>query len=934
MNTFKRRISLVLSVVMVALSILPLFIVNAATDEISYQVTLDSKTLTAGNTYTVEGGEKITFNASSSSVDVSLVGYYFNGQSVTQSNGSSITVTVPTGTPGSTRTLGFAASGLNKSNELVQGAWKYYTLKYKDESLDGSLIVKYNSKTLAVKSTTTVEPGSVFSISATTPSDVMSIYYAWDQEDLMMVPNASSYTLTMPSSFTAGSTHYLYVKTKTTDGTLADKFQAYKFNVQNNEPQVSMVVTIDGKTMVKGNTYIVTGGETVKAVAKSTVADIERIGYNYEENGVKTTIIDVYKDTLEITVPTGKAGSQKILRIEAVATNDDGSANTITKTGWFDYILKYEDEEPVVEEKDVNVSYNGNVLTPNKEVSANPGEQIKIAATPADKVLRLKFKWDNDEWQIINGASTYTPRIPTSFLPGSTHWLYVTAEYTDGTVASQKAYKFVIPATAGDITMNVKLDSKTITPGNTYEVEGGEEVVVSASSTNSDVDYITYRFGTGSTKKVNGKKATFEVPDEKAGTSLKLYVEAVATDGTTTGEKVYTLKFVDVVNGKLDIEPWMEENDEISSLAINLRNDSEEEDKANKNIYAIDEVVTYFVDYKNGTGKDIDSEVTIKLELPLDFEVVSSDGGKVNTSDKEITWTFANGLKEDEAGTKVVKVKYTKFSKSRYDSEVIYPLATISQGKKVKDESAVINLIIKDYDTEIKDEHEPYMYGDLNATTFRPDAGITRAEGALVLARIYGLDYLNTKVTDIFSDLDETYVEAQKAIVAATKAGLINGYTDGTYRPNNKMTTAEFLKILARMVEMNAEDNKVDGLEVKDAEDLVKVYADSTRYYIVDGKKVYSHWALPEITFLARLNMTPLSKDDDELDLDAYITRAEVAQLVNFYLLRAPANVTSKTDTGFSDVSRKHELVGDIIEATREAHTYKVSEDDGTEIAK
>ena len=930
MNTFKKRISLVLSIVMVALSVLPLFVVNAASDEINYQVKLDSKTLTAGNSYTVEGGEKITFNATSSSVNVSLVGYYFDGESVTQLEGNSLSVTVPTGKPGSKRTLGVAAAGLNGSNQLVQGAWQFYTLNYKDESLDGSLTVKYNNKTLAVKSTTTVEPGSAFVISATTPSDVQTIYYAWDKDELMMVPNATSYTLTMPSSFAVGTDHYLYVKTKTVDGTLASSFQAYKFKVANNEPQVSMVVKMDGTTLTKGNTYTVNGGETVTVSAKSTVTGIERIGYNYEENGVKTTIIDIYKSDISFTIPSGTPGSQKILRIEAIADNDDGSANTITKTGWYEYILKY----PAAETKDVNVSYNGKVLTPNKEVTANPGEQIKIVATPADKVVRLKFKWDNDAWQIVNGASTYSPRIPTSFKPGSTHWLYVTSEYTDGTVLSEKAYKFVIPAEAGDITMNVKLDSKTITPGNTYEVEGGEEVVITASSTNSDVDYITYRFGTGSNKKVNGKKATFEVPDEKVGTTLKLYAEAVAEDGTTTGEKVYTLKFVDVINGKLDIEPWMEENDEIDELAVNLRNDSEEEDKANKNIYAIDEVVTYYVDYKNGTGKDIDSEVTLKLELPLEFDTVSVDGGKVDKDDKTITWTFADGLKEDEAGTKVVKVKYTKFSKTRYDSETIYPLATIAQGKKVKDESAVINLIIKDYDTEIKEEHEPYMYGDANATTFRPNDGISRAEGALVLARIYGLDYMSTKVTNIFSDLDETYVEAQKAIVAATKAGLINGYTDGTYRPNNKMTYAEFLKILARMVEMNAEDEKVDGLEVKGVDSLVKVYEDSTRYYIVDGKKVYSHWALPEITFLARLNMTPLSKDDDELELDSNISRAEVAQLVNFYLLRAPADVTSKTDIGFSDVSRKHDLVGDIVEATRETHTYKINEDDGTEIAK
>ena len=136
------------------------------------------------------------------------------------------------------------------------------------------------------------------------------------------------------------------------------------------------------------------------------------------------------------------------------------------------------------------------------------------------------------------------------------------------------------------------------------------------------------------------------------------------------------------------------------------------------------------------------------------------------------------------------------------------------------------------------------------------------------------------------------------------------------------------------MVEMNADDEEIEGLEIKDVEDCIKVYNDSTRYYIVNGKKVYTHWALEEVTLLARLNMLPLSEDEDEIKLDKEITRAEVAQLVNFYLLRAPASVDSKTKSGFSDVSRRHELFADIIEATREEHEFSMNEDDGTEVAE
>lgn len=930
MNIFRKRISLILSMVILSLAILPVFVVNAA-NEIDISVKLDSTKLSIGNTYTVEGGETITINATSSDVNVSLLGYYFDNDSVTQIEGSSVSITVPTGDAGSTRTLNVAAAGLNAEGKNVAPAWQTYKLKYKDTSVANKEInVKYDSKTLADRSTTWVEEGSSVSIIATPSNEAKEVYFAWDQDPWMVVYNANSYVLDFPADFKAGEEHYLYVKAKYSDDEMGPE-KAYKFIIEEEPVTVSMTVKLDSKTMTAGNTYEVKGGETIKAVATSE-AGIAFIGYYYSDN---ENIVDVYSDTLTVTVPTGTPGTERTIYIEAVAKNDDGSANTETKTGWIPFVLKYPNVQTPVEpeQKEVNVSYAGKVLTPNVATTVNPGESIKITATPADKILKLHFKWDNETWQVVNSTSDYPTRIPTYFKAGTTHYLYVKAEYTDGTVASQKTYKFVIPQSASDITMNVKLDSTTITAGRTYEVEGGEEVVVTASS-EAGIDYIKYRFGSNDSETDYGSRAEFEVPDKKVGTTLKLYVEAVAEDGKTTGEKVYTLKFVETTSGKLDIEPWMEENDELVSLAINLRNDSMEEEKANKNIYALNEVITYYIDYKNGTGDDITSKVAIDFEIPLDYTVVSVDEeAEVDEDEGLITWTFEDGLEEDEAGTLVVKLKYTGFTKSRFDSERIYPSAAIFKGSKEQDRSTVINLIVEDYGVEIDETHEPYMYGDANQNTFRPDDTITRAEGALVLARIYGLNYESIRVTNIFSDLDETYLEAQKAIIAATEAGLINGYTNGTYRPNNTMTRAEFMKILACMIEMNAEDDEIEGLEVKDVEDAIKVYADSTRYYIVDGKKIYSHWALEEISLLARLNMTPLSEDEEEMELDETISRAEVAQLVNYYLLRAPASVDSKTKSGFDDVSKRHDLFADIIEATRKDHTFSM-EEDGTEVAE
>ena len=943
MNIFKKRISLILSVVMLAVAILPVFIVSATTAGIAdIEVTIDGKTLKVGDSYEVEGGEEITVTATCADKTVDRIAYYYADASKDMKviTGSTTSFTAPTGEEGTTRTLKVAASVEGK----VQ-SWHSYVLDYAvKEVVEPTVKLKYNSKTIENLATALIKPGASLSIVATPESSIKSIQYKWNDESWMNIEGATSEVINVPAEYVNGTVQKLYIRAVKVDGTKTSA-QVYILVMQDGVPQVSLVAKLGSTEMSEGNTYEVEGGEVVSVVAKSTVADVAWIAYYYTENGKKSETQRVEGATASITVPTGDAGSTKTLYIEAIGSNDNinnvDPDGTITKTKWIPFVLKYKDapvDEPDVpvtpENKEVNVAYEGKVLTPNSTTEVNPGESLKITAEPADKILNLYFKWDSDAWQKVASTSDYPTRVPTSFKPGSTHWLYVKAEYTDGTTANERAYKFVIPEEASEITMNVKLESKTITPGKTYEVKGGEEVVVSASCTESDIDYIRYRFGTDDAEKENGSKAEFEVPDKKVGTTLKLYVEAVAEDGSKTGEKVYILKFVDTVSGKLDVEPWMEENDELVELAINLRNDSEEDDKANKNIYELDEVVTYFIDYKNGTGDDIDSKVTIEFEVPIEFEVVSMGDGKLDKDDSLITWEFPNGLEEDEAGTLVVKLKYVGFSKSKYDSETIYPSAAIYKGKKEADRSTVINLVVEEYGMEIDEVHEPYMYGDANKNTFRPDANITRAEGALVLARIYGLDYQKVNVTPVFSDLDDTYLEAQKAIIAATKAGLVNGYTNGTFKPNAKMTRAEFMKILACMVEMNATDEEIEGLEVKDVENNIKVYADSTRYYIVDGKKVYSHWAIEEVSLLARLNMTPLSDDEDEIELDEEITRAEVAQLVNFYLLRAPASVTSKTKSGFSDVSKKHDLFADIIEATREEHTYSIDESDGTEVAE
>lgn len=83
--------------------------------------------------------------------------------------------------------------------------------------------------------------------------------------------------------------------------------------------------------------------------------------------------------------------------------------------------------------------------------------------------------------------------------------------------------------------------------------------------------------------------------------------------------------------------------------------------------------------------------------------------------------------------------------------------------------------------------------------TFQPNKSITRAELATIIARFAKLD-VNTET---FSDITGHW--AQKSIELAAGNGWINGYTDGTFRPNNNITRAETFAMINRVLDRQTE---------------------------------------------------------------------------------------------------------------------------------
>ena len=79
--------------------------------------------------------------------------------------------------------------------------------------------------------------------------------------------------------------------------------------------------------------------------------------------------------------------------------------------------------------------------------------------------------------------------------------------------------------------------------------------------------------------------------------------------------------------------------------------------------------------------------------------------------------------------------------------------------------------------------------------TFRPDASITRAELATIAAKFDDLESGICRLTDIGGHWAEQY------IVSAYSKGWVDGYPDGTYRPDNSITRAEVVTLVNHVLE-------------------------------------------------------------------------------------------------------------------------------------
>ncbi|MCG7337022.1 S-layer homology domain-containing protein [Sporosarcina sp. ACRSM] len=121
----------------------------------------------------------------------------------------------------------------------------------------------------------------------------------------------------------------------------------------------------------------------------------------------------------------------------------------------------------------------------------------------------------------------------------------------------------------------------------------------------------------------------------------------------------------------------------------------------------------------------------------------------------------------------------------------------------------------KSYAHAVYELAERNVIGGYEDGTFKPGASITRGQAASIIAKLVKLD--TTKVKDPgFKDVSPSQWN-YGAIAALANAGIINGYGDGRFGPNDTITRAQMASILVKAFELppyyyNNDENPFDDI--------------------------------------------------------------------------------------------------------------------------
>ncbi|CAH1200199.1 hypothetical protein PAECIP111891_01546 [Paenibacillus allorhizoplanae] len=266
---------------------------------------------------------------------------------------------------------------------------------------------------------------------------------------------------------------------------------------------------------------------------------------------------------------------------------------------------------------------------------------------------------------------------------------------------------------------------------------------------------------------------------------------------------------------------------------------------------------------------------------PVDFDIVVSYKGQSVTLDKfssyvERTITIPDGVEPNQITTGVVVEP---------DGTIRHvPTKIVVDGGKYR---AQINSLTNStyavvwHPLSFADVAKHWAKGAVNSMgsrmiiegagngLFNPDQDITRAEFAAILVRGLGLKPVGSSVP--FSD-----VKAQdwysSAVSTAYGYGLVAGFEDGSFRPNDRVTREQAMVMMAKAMQITGLTSKTSGVEI-----VLEQYVDANEM---------SSWAREGVIDCIGTELVS-GRNSDVLAPKANMTRAEVASIVQRLLQKS-----------------------------------------------
>lgn len=177
--------------------------------------------------------------------------------------------------------------------------------------------------------------------------------------------------------------------------------------------------------------------------------------------------------------------------------------------------------------------------------------------------------------------------------------------------------------------------------------------------------------------------------------------------------------------------------------------------------------------------------------------------GKVLQKDVDYTLAYRDNV---NPGTATIAVNFIGNYAGTMEKtfEIVPKKSTSSGGGRDGSSHVIVVEPMAKYDM-------PYIMGYEN-NTFRPESAITRAEATTAIARATGLEPQNsgnTKFSDTANHWAKGYIEA------ATTMNIVNGCEDGSFRADDNITRAEFAKIIAKLTEKDIPEKSTEFSDVE-----------------------------------------------------------------------------------------------------------------------